>query len=82
MAKLKKAIKKVTFCYYKDDKLVTEQTVPWFKKNFSKDVRELWNMLDEPQEGMTESDLLKKLERLEGVINKFKSDIYEFQHYY
>ena len=51
-------------------------------KNFSKDVRELWNMLDEPQEGMTESDLLKKLERLEGVINKFKSDIYEFQHYY
>lgn len=82
MAKLKKAIKKVTFCYNKDGELITEQTVPWFKKTFSKDVRELWNMLDEPQEGLTESDLLKKLERLQDVINKFKSDIYEFQQYY
>lgn len=81
MTKLKKAIKKIVFYYYKDDKLVTEQTVPWFKKNFSKDVRELWDMLEEPNEEMTESDLIKKLEKLETVINKFKSDIYEFQHY-
>jgi hypothetical protein len=83
MATLKKAIKKTTFCRYNEnEEIVLEKSIPFFKKNFSKEVKELWNMLDEPQDGMTESDLLKKLGRVETVINKLKSDIYEFQLYY
>lgn len=70
-----------SICREKDESGKYKKAVPVFKEDFSKEVRELWDMLNKPEKNKNLRDVYDKAGELIGSLNFLRNNLQDYSSY-